>query len=344
MGIATTVVPPGQMAGGHWVPLRLATARRMWLDIQRVEWFEPRQAEPLQGAARRDRKIATTSAEELLAFADGDDPANLGAFILHIGKSGSTLLRNMLDSHPDIRALLEPPILTQILCWFTEDNHDVERERLLRATINAHAGAACATGRQLVIKFSSVCVAGLACLRRLYPTVPVLMVIREPRSLIAAHLRSPVLWGEMRTLDPALIRGCRPQLDRLTQQICGMTWDIACGLSNEAFIARTIGHYYHTVLAIDDPRVVPFAYEGLRNPKILRAVLSMCRVDVTDEAVASMLALGAHHAKNPSQPYDDDADAGADSTTRAGLIRDWVAEPYDRLVQRSAKMFAANVE
>jgi hypothetical protein len=143
----------------------------------------------------------------------------------------------------------------------------------------------------------------------------------------------------MRTLDPALIRSCLPQLDRLTQQICGITWEVACSLSNEAFIARTIGHYYRTVLAIDDPQVVPFPYEGLRSPRILRALLSMCRVDATDAAVAAMLALGAQHAKNTSKPYRDDADAGADSRTREGLIRDWVAGPYDRLVQRSARVF-----
>lgn len=340
-------VPLAEVERGEWAPQRLLTTDPLTLDASLVQWLlnpELDRSMRFDAPSNVAPTLGTTSVEDLLSRVDQPPASRIAALVFHIGKCGSTLLQNILDAHPRIAAVGEPEIFMQIVCGGLDGTAYTESDRrlLFLAALNAYANTVRSPDEHLVVKFTSVCYAGWQEIRTWCPGVPALVVCREPKSLITAHLRSPVMWGGFRTLPRQPQGRRRLELDDLSLRLYGLAWDAVRALPHEEFIARTIAHYYQRILDLDDDLVVPVHYETMKDPERLRVVLRLCGVEQDgEEALAAMLDAGRYYTKDFSQRslFSGDRPAPIAPDALERLVDRWVSPVYERLLERTSRLF-----
>ena len=336
-------VPLDKLALGEWAPQRLIASHWSSLDADQVLWLKnPTPTRSMTFEPHTMPTMATSSLDALLSVAPQASAGRLAATVFHIGKCGSTVFQNMLDAHPRILGVVEPEIFLQIMCGLLGGTRYTEhdRDRWLAAAMVAFVNLMRPPDRHLVVKFTSLCFVALEHVRRLFPDAPVFIVCREPKSLIAAHLRSPVVWGGLRSQQPSIPVDRLPEFEHLCARMYGMSCETARTLEEPEFVARTIGHYYQRILDLDDDRVIPIHYETMKDPERLRAVLQLCGVeDADDAALAPMLDAARYYTKDFTQRaiYTGDRPVAMDAATLDGLVKHHV-RAYEPLLARSARL------
>jgi hypothetical protein len=125
--------------------------------------------------------IVATSVNALLRTKEELRP---NGFIFHISRCGSTLLANAMRSFSGSTVISESNLISKALL-LTHDiiqlnGESVTRDDLLRGLIRAYGRRLNAQSNSLVFKMSSWNVLHVGLFRKLWPTVPIIMVIRDP--------------------------------------------------------------------------------------------------------------------------------------------------------------------
>lgn len=142
------------------------------------------------------------SAEAILAAAQAGGRHGPQGLMFHTGRSGSTLLCNLLSADPGCVALREPEVLNGVLRRMADTPDPGACERLGRLSVAllhslAHGVRADAQGRAraAVVKLTSW-TAGLAGpLVTAFDAVPIVVVVRDPWASVASFLRQPPHWA-----------------------------------------------------------------------------------------------------------------------------------------------------
>jgi hypothetical protein len=109
-------------------------------------------------------------------------------FIFHMSRCGSTLVAQMLAARNDSVVLSEPAPVDAMLrppVSVAEELH----LRWLRGLISAMGQPRIGNERYYIVKFDCWHVLYLPLIRRAFPSVPWIFLYREPRQVIASHLR-----------------------------------------------------------------------------------------------------------------------------------------------------------
>ena len=145
------------------------------------------------------RRTTIAAAEELVAEHPGLTPSG---FIFHMSRCGSTLVSQMLAAREDSVVLAEPMAIDSMLrppVPVPDERHAAWIRTLILAMGQPRFGE-----RHYIIKFDCWHVFFLPLIARAFPNVPRLFLYREPRAVLASHLRQRGVQTVPGMLDPAL--------------------------------------------------------------------------------------------------------------------------------------------
>ena len=103
-------------------------------------------------------------------------------FIFHLSRCGSTLLSNAFAARDDCQVISEAAVLRELL--LDAGLSEPEKESLLRVLLQAYR---CRRNNALVVKWNAWDICFYPLIRRVFPEVPCLFVIRNPIEILASH-------------------------------------------------------------------------------------------------------------------------------------------------------------
>jgi hypothetical protein len=178
-----------------WLPIGVS-----WRDAQpEIEWClagsaplgEPFFEESVRRLVSRPFNRVfrrRTSGAELVDWAAQRPGLTPNGFIFHMSRCGSTLVAQMLAARGDSVVLSEPAPVDAMLRP-PEPIPEGKHTQWLRALISAMALSRTGNEQYCFIKFDCWHVLFLPLIRRVFPTVPWVFLYREPRRVLASHLR-----------------------------------------------------------------------------------------------------------------------------------------------------------
>lgn len=242
------------------------------------------------------RLTGADALEEWAAVSPGIPPSG---FIFHMSRCGSTIAAQMLAARDDTVVLSEPPPIDAAL--YGGDLSDNDRVSLLRAMVSALGQLRDGSERHLVIKFDCWHIGQLLLIARAIPQTPWVFVYREPRAVLASHVRQrgaqtvPVL-VDPRHFGMAMAEAlAMPPADycaRVLGSMCTTAADVMAGGAGAEIAARG--------------RLVNYA--DLPSA-VIDTILPHFGVASDPDARAAMLAVAQRHSKRPEQAFASTLDA-----------------------------------
>lgn len=229
-----------------------------WVEAAGLDFSLPFFAATVEAAAEAGH-VRFATGLNALGMVPHRPPA---ALVFSTGRAGSTLLTKLLERPGQLLCLREPTPLNDLLA---DEGRTPKR---LAQCASALAGAS--AGRPYLIKFSSWNLLHAPLLLEAFPSVPVIVMRRDPGAIARSFAREPAPWMQcpdspLRTADP------EPLIRRL--------WGIAEDLVRNGAIA------------VDHDAVVAAAAS-------LSALLALPPLSPTVER-----RICAEHARHPGRPY-----------------------------------------
>lgn len=219
------------------------------------------------------------------------------AFIFHVSRCGSTLLSQLLSGNSQHIVLSEVPLLDELLRL---------HERRPNLPANQQEQAICAalrllgqqrTGQEtrLFVKLDSWHIHEHARLRRLFPTVPMVLLYRSPNAVVASHRKQRGMHAV-----PGLLPPCLFGLDPATVNYADF----------DAYTAQVLTYYFGQFLTISemDSRAFLLAYQpdGLAMIALMAQYLNL---QFSDSDWRQIRERSGYHAKYPGQVFREDIPA-----------------------------------
>jgi hypothetical protein len=231
----------------------------------------------------------TTSLAQLLRKSEAFPQGEPGGFIFHLSRCGSTLLSGALSELADASVLSESSLLTSIL--LDGSLSSAEKGSALRVLVNLQAQRA---GSQLVsvVKWNAWDIFSWPLLRELYPTVPVVFLIRNPAEILASHERCA---GRHMSGDRSLKSQSLVLVNAFTSgDLAGARVEVLRALMAE-------------MLTVTHSAGVPvFDYEQLNADTVI-ATAARFGLAVTNNSQARIRQRLGFHSKNLEQPFQHDS-------------------------------------
>jgi hypothetical protein len=251
------------------------------------------------------------------------DPAVL---IFHVSRCGSTLLANALRLDKECVVLSEAAPIGAILGAqfalteaFTGADSALMQRTLLQSVVRLYANA---FGPKVVLKCHAASILQIARLRMIWPSLPFVVLIREPLEVLVSNLAKPAGW----------VRSMHRPIGG--QKLFGMTAKQIQQMSTEEYCAKGLGQFLLSASSQLDDKCFLLDYEDLNPPKVfkLATLLNFQLPDITSPEMNAVFKL---YSKDPLglRTFEDDSKRkrNESSTSVQRLVAQYAAEPYDRL-------------
>lgn len=287
-----------------------------WCHTDGVDFDDPFFEQTVERALRHPFRLLfrrCTSMDGLVEAAAERPGIPPSGFVLHLSRSGSTLVAAMLRALPSTLVLSEPGPLDAAL--------RTGRADWVRAMLAALAQPRRPGQRHLVVKLDAWALLQLPTLLAAFPGVPLAMVHRDPVEVLVSHQRR---------------RGWHMVPGSLPLDVLGLGAD-PNAVATEDYLAAVLGalcraaadHLPDGTLLVDH-RDLPAAVPDRVAPHF--------GIPCAGADRQAVLAVAAADAKNPVLPFEDDREAKQRAATpalRAAAER-WAAAPYEALLARRA--------
>ena len=315
-----------------WIPAKLSFRRKKsaieWLYFGRESWTEPffhqtvkRVKEHVPNAPTR-----STGLKVLSRFQDEIAPSG---FIFHVSRCGSTLISNALKTIHGTIVISEGQPFGAIFGAQVQEFGDVtgweaKRDGLLKGIVRAFGQRRTGDETGLVVKFSSWDILSFSLVRRLWPAVPCVIVIRNPIEVMVSCIQKPPGWMRFK------------QKPKAASRIFGWSEDVVSKMTNEQFCARGIAEFFRAGAAGIGPECRVLSYEDLKAPRAID-VAKFFGLDLSGFGQQKLDGVFATYAKDPEGkvPFVDDRkekqSAATDVMRRE--CKKWAEEPYLLLKQ-----------
>jgi hypothetical protein len=258
--ISLSLSPTGPSQLNHCIPAQVHLNRAApwveWIDVRHATFHEPFFDQTVRRlAVDEGRPVWCGPFEDVCEAASSLSNFRLVGIIVHVSRCGSTMLCNALRSDPQALVLAEPQPLTELLACDAPDKWGkfasrAGRDEVRRSTLRLLGRIAPERQHQVVLKLESWTTLHLDAVRRLWPGVPIVLVIRHPVEVAVSILARPTWW---------LLR--RQPLE--VGSALDMSSDVASAVSAEAYVARILGAMCRTVERHIDERCLVVQYESL---------------------------------------------------------------------------------
>jgi hypothetical protein len=258
-----------------------------------------------------------TGPDELEDWAMRQPGLTPSGFIFHMSRCGSTLVAQMLAARDDSIVLSEPAPVDAMLRPPVPVAQDLH-QRWLRALISAMGQPRLGNERHYFVKFDCWHVFYLPLIRLAFPSVPWVFLYREPRQVLASHLRQ---------------RGVQTVPGLVDSRLFGIEPAAAVTMPAAEYCARVLGSICEAALGVPDGGLVNYA----QLPEaVFGTIASRFSVPITDESRLIMAAAAQRSSKHPAFMFSatDDAPplpASGPAEAAAAAFQD---RPYKALERR----------
>lgn len=321
----------------RWLPIDFIFNRTnslvRWIDFGTKELTEPFFDWTLNHLKHSEPPAheRVTSTELFLRLADTIPAVVPSGLIFHISRCGSTLLSNFIRAGKMTLSLSEPRVLEPFFATtpFIGAPHlatisNNARKTFLDIIISLYSDRGAFSGRsRVVLKCDGIGIFSMAIMRLVWPTVPFIILIRDPIEVIVSNLNKPARWIVER------------------QHRCEFGWTSQQGhdMSSEEYSARLIGGLCEAAIAQVDDNCRIIDYANL-NRQTLVSAAHFFGIDVQSVCVDDVLQM---HASEPKRPKLFEADCEQKQRAATPLVREcarrWAERPY-----RDLKNLAAATE
>lgn len=264
-----------------------------------------------------------TSIDLFLDAANGTPTVVPSVIIFHVTRCGSTLLTSVLKAGEPVVALSEASVLDLFFepfpfggapCLTAISNN--ARKTFLDGLVSlyAHWGAA-PMHPKVLIKASFDGILAMSRIRRVWPTVPFVILIRNPVEVMVSNLNEPGPWF----------------IDR--RHSCEFGWKSREGqdMPPEEYLARFFGRMCQAAIAQLDSKCCVIDYSMLGKQGLL-TVADFLGIDLGGVRIEDILR---KHARHPANSKIFEADIERKQQEATPLVRDsartWADEPYCHL-------------
>jgi hypothetical protein len=321
----------------RWLPTRFymtsASVSVDWLDFGPTALYEPFYHQTVRRLRSQNPPAATrtTSLTELFEAALPLKPIKPSGIILHVSRCGSTYLANLLKASRGVTALCEARHLGSFFhpfafakSPFPRDGWEEARRDILNSMSTLYAHDALGAPTKLIIKCNAISILHARIIRRLWPDVPAVILIREPLEVIVSNLDKAAGWVRWKE---------RP----FSARLMGMTPERLGEMPLEEYCSRMLGLFCRAVAGVVDGlyRVVDY------NSLDLRAAYEIARhfgIEMPPADSKVIQSIVTTYAKDPDkkQCFEDDRERKqrvASDALRSAVLT-WAKTDYELLRAR----------
>lgn len=327
---SNALLPSEELNG--WLPIRINVqpigTRIEWLYFDHKPLLEPMYAQTVSRlkALVPPPPTKITGVRVLANFKNEVTPSG---FIFHISRCGSTLVANALKAVRGTVVVSEPQPIGAILTSCESRSNEsspeeleISEEDLLRGIIRAFGQRRYGSETGLVIKLSSWQILSIQTVRRLWPKVPCLIVIRDPLEVMVSCLRKPPGW----------MRFKRSSLS--ADRIFGLSKVGAVNMTDERYCASGIGHFLAAAAAQLGPMCRILDYRNLNTSRIAQ-ISEFFGLDVAQLDHANVESCFKTYSKDSrnERAFIDDRElkqSAATEVMRTEITR-WATDSYNML-------------
>ncbi len=330
---------PSDLSG--WLPIALALRRQAstvtWMECGARPLREPFFHHTIRALrAAGDPRERQTSLDTLEAAANAMDAVPVAGFIFHLSHCGSTLVANAARAANGAVVLSEAEPLSRLFSpyriglWpYTADAWASARDRLLCALTRVYAQRRAGDERRLIVKLTSWNLLSASVVRRLWPEVPTLIVIRDPVEVLVSTASQPTMWMRLKDcpVEAAMLFG----------------WPIAeiREMSRAEYGARAIAALCDAALAIVGPGCQVVDYQQI-DTRVLRDLSAWFNGPLTPDEEHRVEQAAQVYSKDPflrRRPADDrDAKQRSASPEIRAAVERWARGPYEQLKRHAAEV------
>ena len=273
-----------------------------------------------------EQVTTTQTLVDLAAQAPSRLPAGV---IFHVSRCGSTLLTNVLRTGAQVWILSEATPLGRLFFQEAMDRiggpasgREEARKSVLNSFVSLHAESSAGDPRRVVIKCHALNIMDIQFVRSLWPTVPFIVVIRDPIEVIASNLDGPAGWVDVgrRSVLAAQRFGWTDRIDPETtiQECC----------------ARGLGSFYAMAESAigGDCKIIDYSQLTFTN---IRKIADGFGIDMPKSETPQVVSAFAKYAKDPTGATRFESDVLKKRSTCSGdvlaLAERWALAPYCRL-------------
>jgi hypothetical protein len=298
-----------------------------WLRMVDVAFSEPFFHQTV-ARARHGNQSLFTDLDTLLQVAKVAPAFQPSGFIFHTSRCGSTVVANACRALDSTRVIAEAPVVDKLLSrLFTDAEPGSSKElvylSLVRAAVQIFAGDQSVGESRYFVKFACASILQIKSLRRTWPSVPFLILFRDPTEVTVSNLRNRPQWMSADSNPVA------------AAAIVGVDVDQLSGITDEEFCARALGRYYAAAESVADERTTRlFDYKQL-SLQTLTQILGFFGVTPSAQELSKIDRSLLSHAKDPSRSFrPDSADKKAAASRQViEAVERWALPAYERLVR-----------
>ncbi len=278
---------------GHWLPFSYSanTGSIGWcLPLEQArEPFHHQYVERCRQQIAFNQLIQPRTDIHRLAAPASSHGTKPNGFIFHLSRCGSTLVSGSLSEIEGVSVLSESSLLTDIL--LDDSLAENEKYHLLPAMLDCQGNIGIKNNK-IIVKWNAWDLFYWPLIRKVYPDVPVLIIIREPVEILASH---QYLAGRHMSGDPTLAK-LDPAMAPARE-----------GETILRFRIRVLRDLLERVRIIaQEPGVEIVDYRQINIKKItgMGAFFGLSISPMEADRIRERMQL---HSKNPQQPFRSDS-------------------------------------
>ena len=267
-----------------------------WLVIDRKNFIEPFFEETISGymeeKANSSRFKCVSSLEVIPEWADHLDCIEPTAFIFHVSRCGSTLISQLLSLLDENIVLSEVPFFDSLLRDSGILPEKTNRSQLLQAAIRFYGAKRQKKQSRVFIKTDSWHILYYSQLRAIYPTVPFILLYRDPGEVIRSQQKRRGMQAVPGMIEPSLF---------------GFTDEVMNALSLDDYIIKVLEKYFTCFITIakEDPLAFPVNYnEG--PMAIMEKLAGIISMPINQPYIDEIRKRSLYHAKYPANVFQEE--------------------------------------
>lgn len=299
-----------------------------WLDLTGIGFHEPffHQTVEKVRTRRPDLKSVVTDVDALLQIDNLASRHPPTGFIFHTSRCGSTLVANACRALEASRVIAEPPVVDKLISrLFTDAEPDSAKEllylTLIKSAIQSLAPVHSNFEQRFFLKFACASILQIKLIRRIWPTVPFLVLYRHPLEITVSNLRNVPQWMRFDTNLGA------------SAAIAGVNEAQLGEMTKEEFCARALGRYYSAAEGVSgSPLTLLVDYDQMSLQTIGR-ILKFFGENVSAEEYQAIDRAMQLHAKDSTRQFQPDglSKRSSASSHTIEMVEQWAMPGYRRL-------------
>ncbi len=280
-----------------WIPWKISQSLCQWLYIGDKEFTEPFFDDTIAICRNLDenrKPYKVVSGLGMLAdWSPGIDALSPSLIIFHVSRCGSTLLSQLLALDKGNIVLSEVPFFDELLRLpFNEQGIDEKAaDNHLVHAVKYYGQKRRKKEKYLFIKADSWHLHFYARLRALFPSVPFVLLYRDPLEVIGSHQKQRGMQSVPGMIEPAIFNFSKEESSEADLDM---------------YMANVLSGYFKTMIEISqhDALVLPLDYKtGMES--ILKKIEAFTGLAVAKESVLVRERI-RFHAKHPGQLFKEE--------------------------------------